>query len=83
MLVTISYHSIGYGASMFAQPEFTNSEVVEVNSLEDPKLIEYIERQEDTYGNKFVEPGDLGYHFLSTQGGVKIAEYVAPKVKQL
>ena len=42
MLVKISYHSIEFGANMFAQPEFTNSEVVEATSLEDEKLAAYI-----------------------------------------
>ena len=83
MLVKISYHSIGYGGSMFATPDFTGSEVVEAESLEDEKLVAYIKKQKDDYGHPFDSPATAGYDFVSKQGGVKVAEYLEPIVKKL
>jgi hypothetical protein len=85
MKVKIKYHNIEHGASMFASPSFTNSEIVECVDLDDPKLISYIESKKDQHGNKFKisKKKSFGFDFISNQGAVKIEEYVEPEIKTL
>ena len=85
MKIQIDYHSIGHGAQFFASPEFTNTIIVEAESLEDPKLIAFIESQQDHYDNNFeLSPTKfMGFDYISHQGGVKVKEYIEPKVYQI
>jgi hypothetical protein len=86
MKVKIMYHSIDGGGSIFATPDFTHSEIVEVDSMDDVKLQNHIESKKDDWGNHFKKrEGELfmGYHYASHQGGVKIEEYKEPNVVTL
>ena len=85
MKILISYHSIGYGANLFATPEFTHSEIVEAKGLDDPKLIDYICNQKDLYDCKFEKKDKpfMGFDYVSNQGGVKVSLYNESKVIKL
>lgn len=69
------------GDSILAIPECTHSEIVEVATYKDLK--KYIESKTDDYGNKFKEKNSFGFQFISNRGGVKISEYLPPKVKKI
>lgn len=85
MKVRINYHSINHGAHILSSPDFTHSEIVEVDSLNDKKLVEYIESKTDDYGNHFKLKDEefMGFQYFSSQGGVIVEEYNEPKVKIL
>jgi len=85
MKVLISYHNIDNGAHMFATPEYTNSEIVEVESLEDKKLQDYIESKKDFHSSYFKKKDTpfMGFQYTSSQGGVTVEEYIEPNVKKL
>ena len=69
------------GDSIFSIPECTHSEIVESNTYEDLK--KYIESKSDDYGNKFKEKNSFGFQFISRRGGVKVFEYLPPKIKKI
>ena len=83
MKVRINYHSISYGAHVFATPDFTNSEIVEVSSLNDEKLKNYIESKKDDYGHPFKKEEIFGFDYTSHAGGVKVEIYNEPNIKVL
>jgi len=82
MKIRIEYHSIEYGAHIFATPQFTHSEIVEANGLDDPKLIEYITSKKDLYGCNFKikDKPFMGFDYISNQGGVKVSVYKEPNI---
>lgn len=77
----INYHSI-QSDHILATPEFTHSEIVEVDS--DEKLQEYIESKTDGYDNHFKKEDKpfFGFDYISRTGGVKVEEY-NPKIIKL
>jgi hypothetical protein len=89
MKYIIEYYSIGYGASMFATPDYTHEEYLDTNtyveSINSKKLKDYIESKKDRYGNYFkkCKKKTMGFDYISNQGGVKVKEYKAPKFKSI
>lgn len=79
----ITYHSIEYGAGLFAIPQPTHQEIVEVKS--EAQLKKYIEAQKDQYGHnfKFKKKRRYGFDYISNQGGVKVSDYKPPRIKKI
>ena len=85
MKILVKYYNIDNGASIFAVPQFTHSEVVEVDGLNDPKLIEYITNKKDFHGCNFKKKDKpfMGFDYVSNQGGVKVSLYKEPNIIKL
>ena len=87
MKIRITYCNI-LSDHILATPEETSSEIVEVKNMNDPALKEYIEAKKDWYGHNFKKASvkdkkTLGFDYISHAGGVKLYEYVSPKIKKL
>lgn len=82
MKIKIEYFEI-QSDHILAVPEFFKSELVEADSLEDQKLVDYITSKTDGYKNHFVKENIMGFNYTSRTGAVKVSEYVEPTVKKL
>lgn len=78
----IEYYSI-LSDHVFATPEYTHSELVEVDTEEE--LQKYIESKKDRYGGSFKKKDKdfMDYQYTSHSGGVKVRDYNPPKFKKI
>jgi len=77
----ITYCEVPHGGGIFAMPEPIGSEIVESETAD--KLQSYIESKKDAYGSPYKKEELFGYQYTSSQGGVKVTEYIEPKIKTL
>jgi len=69
---------------MLATPQETNDfEIVEADSIDDPKLVEYCESRKDWYGNSMKKEESFGFQYISNAGALTVEAYVEPTVKKL
>ena len=81
MKIRVQYFEI-MSDHIFATPQYDREELVEATSLNDPKLIAYIESKKDFCGNNFKksETKSYGFDYISNAGAVKVVKYIEPKV---
>lgn len=83
MKYVINYHSV-QSEHIFATPQHTHSEFVEVDTVE--RLNEYISTKRDLWGHSYRVNEEFGnpnsvskqYNYISNQGGVIVEEYTQP-----
>ena len=81
LFVGISTGANVYAAFEVAKSAPIGSEIVESETAD--KLQSYIESKKDVYGSPYKKEELFGYQYTSSQGGVKVTEYIEPKIKTL
>jgi len=83
MKIEIRFHEL-MSDHIMAVPSYHRSEFIEAESLEDPKIAEYLATKKDFYGNTFEpateqEKNMFSFDFMSKAGAAKLEVVVDPE----